>query len=110
MASPDVRTRAWIVDFVPDQVRMRCSYSRRGKHILQYTVQLEVWHSGTWRPVARYDNAHGFCHLDTIHPDGSQEKTPVFYGDANDTFTHAIEDVQANWSAHRARFLKEAGS
>ena len=61
-----------------------------------------------WRPVVRYDNAHGFCHRDVIHVDGSQEKVPVFYGDANDTFTRAIGDLRANWESHRARFDAES--
>jgi hypothetical protein len=70
-------------------------------------VQLEVLLAGEWSPVVRYDNAHGFCHRDVLHPDGSQEKTPVFAGDVNDTFTFAIEELRVNWEAHRTRFLGE---
>jgi len=99
--------RRWLVDLVPDEARIRCSYQRRRNRILQYTVQLEVAHAGRWWPVLRYDNAHGFCHCDTIHADGTQDKIPVYYGDANQTFTRAIEDLRANWQAHRARFLRE---
>lgn len=71
------------------------------------TVQIEILHAERWQPVVRYDNAHGFCHRDTIHPDGTQDKTPVYYGDANDTFTRAIDELRGNWQAHRARFLRE---
>jgi hypothetical protein len=60
--------------------------------------------------VVRYDNAHGFCHRDTLHPDGTQDKTPVFVGDVNATFTHAIAELRGDWEAHRARFLGEIGS
>ncbi len=42
-----------------------------------------------------------------FHADGSQEKTPVYVGTVNETFTYAIEDLKANWRAHRSRFLKE---
>ena len=63
-----------------------------------------------WQPILRYDNAHGFCHRDTLHADGTQDKTPVYYGSANQTFTHAIQDVRANWRAHRDRFLREIGT
>lgn len=107
MADPEPKARSWLVDFVPDEIRMRCSYKRVGKRIVQYTVQLEIRIGDDWRPVVRYDNAHGFCHRDTVHPDGSQEKVPVFYGSANDTFTHAIDDLRANWEAQRARYLGE---
>jgi hypothetical protein len=57
--------------------------------------------------VIRYDNAHGFCHRDVLHPDGTQDKVQVFVGDVNATFTFAIEDLRAHWEAHRARFLGE---
>jgi hypothetical protein len=107
MPDPDLTTRAWMVDLVPDEVRIRCSYRRRRKRIVQYTVQLEIYRARQWQPVVRYDTAHGFCHRDTIRADGSQEKTPVFIGDANETFTRAIEDMRDNWEAHRARYLRE---
>ncbi len=63
-----------------------------------------------WHPAVRYDNAHGFCHRDTLHPDGTQEKTPVASGGANETFTFAIDELRTTWEAHRARFLREAKS
>ena len=109
MPPPQITDRSWLIEVVPDQVRIRCSYRRRGKRIVQYTVQLEVQHSVRWQPVVRYDNAHGFCHRDVLHADGTQEKTAVFYGDASETFTRAIEDLRANWETHTARFLEEIG-
>ena len=108
MSDPNVTERTWVIDLVPDEVRLRCSYRRRQHRIIKFTVQVEVFCEGAWQPAVRYDNAHGFCHRDTIHADGSQEKEPVYYGDANDTFTQAIEDLKANWEAHRNRFLKES--
>jgi len=99
--------RRWIEDLLVDEVRLRCSYRRQGKQILQFTVQLEVYCRGVWQSVVRYDNAHGFCHRDVLDPDGSQDKTRVFVGDLNATFTHAITDLQAGWRLHRDRFLRE---
>jgi hypothetical protein len=107
MAGSDVSNRSWFVDLEPDVVRLRCAYRRRRKQIVQYTVQIEVFHVGQWQPVVRYDNAHGFCHRDTIHADGTQEKHPVYYGDANDTFTRAIDELRGNWRDHCNRFLRE---
>lgn len=107
MPDPSVRIRSWLVDLVPDEVRLRCSYRRRRGRITQFTVQLELLHDDDWLPVVRYDNAHGFCHRDTLHADGSQDKTPVYLGDANETFTRAVEDLQTHWQDHRARFLRE---
>jgi hypothetical protein len=73
-------------------------------------VQLEISHGESWQPIVRYDNAHGFCHRDTLHADGSQDKTRVFVGDLNETFTYAVEDLRANWQAYRSRYLGEIES
>jgi hypothetical protein len=100
-------SREWFITVAPLEARIRCAYQRQGKQVYQFTVQIEVMHLENWRPVVRYDNAHGFCHRDTLHPDGTQDKTRVFVGDANETFTYAIEELRANWQAHRARFLGE---
>lgn len=107
MTGPEVVHRSRIVDLLPGEIRLRCRYRRRLQRILSFTVQLELFYADDWRPIVRYDNAHGFCHRDTIHKDGTQDKMPVFYGDANDTFTDAIDDLQENWQAHRDRFLRE---
>jgi hypothetical protein len=82
-------------------------YRRHRKRIVQFTVQIEFLHRSKWHPVVRYDNAHGYCHRDTIHADGTQEKQPVYYGDANDTFTRAIDDLRGNWREHCVRFVRE---
>ena len=107
MEDLEPKTRSWLVDLIPDDSRMRCSYKRLGKRIVHYTVQLEIRIDEQWRPVVRYDNAHGFCHRDVIHSDASQDKTAVFYGSASETFTHAIEDLRANWETQRVRYLGE---
>ena len=110
MTDSHITSRTWLVEILPDEVRMRCAYRRRKKRIIQYTVQLEVRYLDAWHPAVRYDNAHGFCHRDTLHPDGTQEKTPVASGGANETFTFAIDELGTTWEAHRARFLREAES
>src|SRR6266568_2054017 len=69
---------------------------------LRFNIQLEILRGEGWLGVARYDNAHGFCHRDTLHPDGSPDKTGVFVGDLNETFTFAIEDLRANYPAQRS--------
>ncbi len=110
MGDPKVVERRWIEDLLLDEVRLRCFYQRQGKEILQFTVQLELNCDGVWQPILRYDNAHGFCHRDTLHADGTEEKTRVFVGDLNASFTYAIADLQANWRVHRDRFLRETPS
>lgn len=107
MADAQLVQREWVQELLPDQARLRCRYTRRARRILQYAVQLEIRYRQAWQAVVRYDNAHGFCHRDDVHPDGSQDKTVIFAGDANDTFTRAVTEIQANWETHRDRFLSE---
>jgi hypothetical protein len=107
MTGPRLIDRQWTEDFVAGSVRLRCAYQRRGKQVLRFTVQLEAFRDGAWHAVVRYDNAHGFCHRDTLHADGSQEKAALFVGDINATFTYGVEDLKANWPAYYARYVKE---
>jgi hypothetical protein len=110
MAGPPVIEREWTHEVAFQEAQIRSRYRRQGLMILDYTVQLEIWHSNTWRPVVRYDNAHAFCHCDTIYADGSQDKIPIVRGDANTNFTWAIKELRANWQSHRSRFLAEVKS
>jgi hypothetical protein len=103
-------SREWFINVAPLEARIRCIYERQGKQVNKFAVQMEIMHLENWRPVVRYDNAHGFCHRDMLHPDGRQDKTRVFVGDVNETFTYAIEELRANWKTHRARFLGEIES
>jgi len=107
MGEPQVVEREWLVSLVLNSVRLRCRYKRRGNELLDYTVQLELWHANAWTGIVRYDNAHGFCHRDTIHADGSQEKMPIYRGDASFNFTWAIKELRLNWQSEVDRFLAE---
>jgi hypothetical protein len=107
MAAPQPISRFWLVELEPQEAQIRCIHHRAGRRMTGFAVQLEIDYRGGWTPVVRYDNAHGFCHRDTIHPDGTQDKTRVFVGDLNETFTQAIAEVKANWRDHRSRFLSE---
>ncbi len=97
--------RFWFIEFPSGEARLRCWFQRRNRTIERITVQLEIRYAARWLAVARYDNAHGFCHRDDLHPDGSQDKTRVFIGDVNETFTYAIDELRANWQSFRDRYL-----
>ena len=47
--------REWLITIVTDEVRIRCRYQRHGRRILEYTVQLEIWHQARWTPIVRFD-------------------------------------------------------
>ncbi len=89
--------RYWLIELSPGEARLRCSYVRRRKAIEYFTVQLEIQIDDQWVAVIRYDNAHGFCHRDILHPDTMQDKVQVFVGDVNATFTFAIEELRVHW-------------
>ncbi len=71
----------------------------------EFVVQLEVEVPGTWKPVIRYDTAHGFAHIDRYNPKGraKKEKLALSFGQA---LTSAEREIKQNWSAYRAKFLK----
>lgn len=100
-------TKAWFIRIAPAEAQVRCAFQRVKNRIVQFTVQLEIFHQEKWVPVIRYDNAHGFCHRDTLYPDGSQEKAELFAGGVNETFTYAIEDLRTNWKGYQARYLAQ---
>jgi len=58
--------------------------------------------------IHRQSETQGPRHV--LHANGTQGKTPVYYGSANEPFMRAIEDVRAHWRAHRGRFLREIGT
>lgn len=70
---------------------------------MQYEALLE----GDWRPIARYDTAHGFAHKDLIHPDGKEEKQSLYFPDYNLAFTFAIQDLKISWPWYRSAYEGE---
>jgi hypothetical protein len=90
--------------------RIRHYHNRIRKEILEFRVQLEIQVKGGWKPIVRYDTAHGFAHRDTYHADGRVGKTPLPFGDCNSLLTFAEDDLHTNWELYRERFLKEADS
>ena len=67
-------------------------------------VQLEVEVQNEWRPVIRYDTAHGFVHIDRFTREGkvSKERLSLTRGEA---LTRAERDIKQNWATYRENFL-----
>jgi hypothetical protein len=87
--------------------RIRHFHGRIRHQVTEFVVQLELFVDGKWKPVVRYDTAHGFAHRDTFHGDGRTEKTPLFIGDYSSTLTFAEMDLRSNWELYRDRYLEE---
>ncbi len=102
----DVKEKEFVILLSHDS-RIRHYHSRLKQQVVEFMVQLEVNIKGEWRPVVRYDTAHGFAHRDIFHGDGSSEKIPLSIGDYNSILIFAELDVRSNWELYRQRFLQE---
>lgn len=67
-------------------------------------IQLEVEVQNDWRPVIRYDTAHGFVHIDRFTRLGKRTKERLSLTGA-EALTKAERDIKQNWAEYRERFL-----
>lgn len=75
----------WIQDFETGVDRLRVHFTTdRGRVQEILVLQYEAFIDGKWRPVVRFDEAHGFFHRDVMSPAGKQQKTPLFVTDKNE--------------------------
>lgn len=95
----------WLEEDV--QIRTRMTLDRRG-NVRRFTVQLELY-LDRWRPVVRYDNAHGEAHIDYINPEGvTYEKVWLnVYWPYNDVMTVAEHELKRTYDDHIARFREQ---
>ena len=87
--------------------RLRVIARKDKGEILEFIVQYETVILGEWRPVVRYDTAHGFAHKDIIRADGEVVKQPLFFETYNLAFTFATLDLKMNWSQYKEALEKE---
>ena len=73
--------------------------------MVYYMVQLEVFSQGDWKPVIRYDHAHGYSHVDRYNLAGEvmKEKIELEFAEA---LTAAEDDIEQNWRVYLERFLE----
>ena len=73
----------------------------------RFVVQYEGMIEDEWRPIVRYDTAHGFAHRDLMHPGGETDKQPLHFPSLNLALTFAIQDLKMLWSRYRAGYEEE---
>ena len=78
----------------------------RGR-ILGFVVQYEARIRDRWYAIVRYDTTYGFAHRDVLHPDGFQDKQPLYFLGQNMAFTYAIQDLKMLWHWYREGFEGE---
>ena len=97
---------SFVTLLTPDDRIRHHHFSVRGR-VRAFTIQYEAFILSKWHPVIRYDTAHGFSHLDRMHPDGSVEKVPLLYWNYDEALTFAQYDIKSNWEWYRERYEKE---
>ena len=98
----------YIVDLTPDgQNRYRHHHVLEKKQIVEFSVQYEVYLSGGWSVIVRYDTAHGFAHRDVLHPDGTETKVSFQHWDYAQVLTYGERDLKQNWTIYRHAYIRE---
>jgi hypothetical protein len=97
-----------VVEYVSplgENARKRHSHETVKGTVVTFVVQLEVCVEDEWRPVVRYDTAHGISHIDWYRRSGESRKEllPLSFAEA---LTVADEDIQDRWEEYRDRYLR----
>lgn len=87
--------------------RLRVTAVKEHGTIAGFVVQYEALFGRLWRPIVRYDTAHGFAHKDLIHPSGREDKQPLYFPDYNLAFTFAVQDLKISWTWYRRAYEEE---
>ena len=83
--------------------------TKKGK-VIDIVVQYETQIKEHWKPVVRYDCAHGFFHRDVISPDGSKEKKALAISDLETALSYAEQDLKDHWEFYKEKYLKHLKS
>ena len=82
--------------------RLRVAFATERGEVTQIViVQYEAEIGGRWRPLVRYDMAHGFLHRDVIGPDGTEEKLKIPYANLGEALQEALEELHRQWEFYR---------
>jgi len=90
-----------------DDNALRVQFELDHGKVIKFVVQLEcrfVAEAGRFRPVVRYDTAHGFAHCDRLHPYKKSSKITMPTQDFNEALTFAMDDLVKRWRTYRRRF------
>ena len=92
--------------YLDDDNSLRVEFELERGKVLKFMIQLECRFAESYEftAVIRYDTAHGFAHLDRLHPYQQAEKSTMATQDYNEALTFAIDDLVKNWSGYRRRY------
>lgn len=96
--------KRYLIPYSLDAQKRHYHETQRGK-ITRFMVQLEVFVQEEWKPVIRYDCAHGYAHCDRFNLRGEQLKAELRI-DYEKALTFADDDIDDHWETYRNRFLQ----
>jgi len=92
--------------FTPEDRKRFYLETEKGRPI-RFVVQYETWLRRKWRPVIRYDTAHGYAHKDVLdRRDRVIQKTELKNIDYKKALDIADDDIEANWKTYKKDFSK----
>jgi hypothetical protein len=101
--------RTAYVRHLDTDVRYRVTFVTKQGEVLEFVVQLEVAVGAQWKPVIRFDTAHGFAHCDHYQPDGTVQKHQTLPARSYDqALTYATRIVLTHWEDLAAAFREKA--
>ena len=82
------------------RVILRNLFRMDKKSVTGFVIQIEIRCTAEgkeiWKPVVRYDHAHGFIHRDMIASDSKQTKYKLGTQDTKDAIVLAVEEIREN--------------
>lgn len=96
--------KRYLIPYSLDAQKRHHHQTQRGK-VVRFMVQLEVLVHGEWRPVIRYDCAHGYAHRDRFNLQGEQLKDELRMSYA-EALTFGDDDLDDHWAGYREHFLR----
>jgi hypothetical protein len=90
-----------------EQDLIRVTFDKENDHIARFSVQYLAFLRNAWRPIVRFDTAHGRAHMDISHADGSQDTRELYNQDYGAALTWVIRQVRTQWQFYRERYERE---
>jgi len=90
--------KEWLEWFRWKNVRMRIRIDIDKGKLVDFAAQLEI-DEEDWKPVVRYNYAHGKPHRDLMHKDGTKEKLWIHRG-LKEVLDYAKKDIKKNWKKY----------
>jgi len=93
--------RSFIISLPGDKIRFRNIFKIKRDGKLDFTVQLEVEpKAGEWKPLVRWDCAHGSCHRDLIYSNGHKETDETATQELDKVIANGIDDLKENLKSY----------